>query len=759
MASPQEKNHAQLALPVLGMTCSACQIHVEKALNAAPSVEAATVNLMTHTAHITYDSGSITPEDLVAIIRNSGYEASVPRSGGASDTEEREQDNASQLKTKAIGTISAGMLCMLLSMPEMQTHSAVDHWLMKVFPFLWQIPHQALSISLFALTAAGMLWAGGPIYGSAWRAFRHGSSNMNSLVTLGTGSAFLYSSVATFFPEIFLHHGLAPQIYFESVLLILGFLLLGRWLEDRAKHKTLGALKAFASLLPNRAHVIRGGEAIDLPISEIQKGDPVAVRPGERIPVDGIITEGRTSIDESLITGESTPVERSVGDAVIGGSLNYDGAFVCKAQTIGAEGTLAQMMKLMEEAQSSKAPMQKLADSISSIFVPSILVLSVLTFLLWYALSPTHSFSLAFACAIAILVIACPCAMGLATPAAITVAVGRGAQMGVLFKGGESIERLSRVDSVLFDKTGTLTKGRPQVLSIHAVEGNSETKVLELAASVESHSEHPLATAIVERAKLLQLSAAATPNLQVLPGRGIQAQIGEEEVHVGNRKLLEEYGIAGPDDLQRVSPSSTEVFVAKGGKLIGWIELRDEIRSESFSAVKALKEERITTVMLTGDNQASAQEVASAVQIDQVHWSMLPEQKLDHIRHLQAKGQKVAMVGDGINDAAALAQADAGIAMGTGTDLAQEAGDVVLLGGNPLNIPGAIQLARQTVRVMKQNLWWALLYNVIGIPIAAGVLYPKFHVLLNPALASAAMALSSISVLANSLRLRRFQTQ
>lgn len=748
---------AEITIPVLGMTCAACQVHVEKALQTSPGVQNANVNLMTHTARVSYNPTETQPETLVQAIRAAGYEASVPRTGESRG--EPEEAHPDRLRAKALLTVASGLVAMLLSMPLMRTHSVWDHWMMEALPFLWRIPTQSLYLILFTLTVGGMLWAGRSIYSSAFRALRHGGSNMNTLVTLGTGAAFLYSSVATFAPQFFLEHGLKPQVYYESVLLILGFLLLGHWLEDRAKHRTLGALEAFASLQPTSARVQRNGNESDLPLSEVVPGDRVLVRPGERIPVDGVIVEGRTTIDESLITGESVPVLRAVGDRVIGGSLNYDGAFVCTASSLGSDSVLSQMMKLMDEAQSSKAPMQKMADKVSSIFVPTVLVLALVTFAVWLIVSPGHSFGMAFAAAVAVLVIACPCAMGLAVPAALTVAIGRGAQLGVLFKGGEALERLAGVDSVLFDKTGTLTYGKPEIVSIGVLNGTTEEQLLQLAASVESRSEHPLARAVVERAKELKLTLTPPDDFQVLSGRGIQAQFGGHDVLVGNRRLLEEYGIALPPEAQTKSSATTALIVVQDGTPLGWLEAQDTLRKETSATTAALKAQGLSAIMLTGDTPGAAEPIAKAAGIDRFFASMLPEQKLEHIRSLQKSGHKVAMVGDGINDAAALAQADAGLAIGTGTDLAREAGDAILLGGNPRSIPAAIQLARRAVSTMKQNLWWALLYNVIGIPIAAGVLYPAFHLLLSPALASAAMAMSSVSVLANSLRLRGFKTR
>ena len=746
-----------VTLDVEGMTCAACQAHVERALRDTEGVSDASVNLMTHSARVVYQPSVAKLDSLVEAVREAGYDASLPTK------ESHEHDHGSPeqerpLRTKAIAAIAGGALTMLLSMPLMHGplahggQSLFDRVLMQAVPWLYRVPAPVLEYAMLAITLIGMFWAGGAIYQRALQAALHRATNMNTLVALGTGAAFLYSAAATFFPVFFTHHGLHPDVYYDSVLLILGFLLLGNWLDARAKRRTLDAVRAFAALQPQSAHVIRSGVEVEAPIATLIPGETVIVRPGERIPVDGVILSGTSSVDESLITGESLPVPRTTGDRLIGGSLNYEGALEYRATSVGADSVLGQMLRLMQEAQSSKAPMQALADRVSAIFVPVVLGLAALTFAIWAFADPT-GVSRAFAVAIAVLVIACPCAMGLAVPAALTVSIGRAAQLGILFKGGESIERLARVDTVLLDKTGTLTEGRPRITAVHAT-GIPEPDLIAFAASIEQRSEHPLARAVSEYAVARGISTLPAANIKAIPGKGLTGTVNNHAVAAGNRALLDELGVIAPasEDL----PAATLLHIVIDGRYAGWLAAEDTLRPAATAAVHALRNLGLRLAMVTGDSRAAADHIARAAGIDEIHAELLPQDKLARIRGLQSDGRSVAMVGDGINDAAALAQADAGLAIGTGTDLAREAGDAILLRGDPAQIVTALSLARQTLRVMRQNLGWALGYNLLGIPIAAGVLYPFTGLLLNPAVAAAAMALSSVSVLANSLRLKRF---
>ena len=737
-----------LTLPVLGMTCASCQHHVEQALRSTAGVESAHVDLMGNRAQVDYDPALTTPGLLVEAIRAAGYDSVLPRSG--IDAGPLAEVQTSAPERKALATIIAGAIAMLLAMPLGSEMGAVDHALMSVLPWLYALPPGLLRWFLLAMTAILMIWAGRGIYLSAVQGLRHGTTNMNTLVSLGTGVAFAYSAYATIWP--------APgrQVYFDAVLLILGFLLLGKRLEGRAKRRALAALNALSHLRPVTARRIVDGVQAIVPLDEIQPGDSVLVLPGERFPVDAVILEGRTSVDESMLTGESTPLAREPGGRVLAGSLNYDGAVICKAESLGEATVLAQITRMVAQAQGSRAPMERLADRASSIFVPVVLGLAVATFSVW--LFAAHSLAQALANTVAVLVIACPCAMGLAVPAALTVAVGRGAQLGILFKGGEALERLANLDVVVLDKTGTLTVGRPVLAAIHPLTNYAEIDLLRLAAAAEEQSNHPLAHAVVDAAHARNLTWHPAEDVQNLPGRGMTAKVEGHDCLLGNEALFPEFSI----ELRKVAvpPESgvTRLWMALDNVPVGYFDARDALQPDAARAVADLLASGLRVLMLTGDTAAAAAPIAVQAGIEEVEAGLDPAAKLARIRALQQTGLRVAMVGDCINDAAALAKADAGIAMGSGADLAQEAGDVLLLRAQPSSIPAALGLARQTLRVMRQNLVWAVGYNLLGIPLAAGALYPAFHILLSPWVAAAAMALSSVSVLANSLRLRRWQS-
>jgi Cu+-exporting ATPase len=607
------------------------------------------------------------------------------------------------------------------------------------------------ALVLGIVTLLGMATAGAPVYQRAWRAARHRSTNMHTLVALGTLAAFGYSAMATLWPALLARHHIRPDLYYDSVLFILGFLLLGNWLETRARKRALDAVRTLAQLEPSQARILKDGRELSVPTATVLPEDVVILRPGERVPVDGIALRGSTSVDESLLTGESQPVAKSAGDTLIAGSLNYDGALEYRATAIGAESRLGQILRLVEQAQSSRAPMQQLADRVSAIFVPAILVLALATFVIW----SFFDVSRAFAIAVAVLVVACPCAMGLAVPAALTVAIGRGAQLGVLFKGGEALERLAHVDTVLLDKTGTLTEGKPSVVAVLPAAGWTDDRLLQLAASAEQRSEHPLARAVLQAAKTRGLTLLPSDNFQAQPGRGLRATVNGVEVLAGNSRLLAERGIAIPE--LSAEPGATMLHIAHAGAYSGTLLCRDTLRSDAAAALRSLEALHLQPVMLTGDTAAATQPLADTLGIREVYAALSPEQKLERIRELQQRGARVLMVGDGINDAAAIAQADSGIGMGTGTELAREAGDAILLHSDLAAMVAALKLARATRRIMKQNLGWAAGYNLLAVPIAAGALWAAFGILLSPAVASAAMALSSVSVLLNSLRLRRWR--
>ena len=766
-----------LTLPVLGMTCASCQHHVEEALRSTAGVESAHVDLMANRAQVDYDPALATPGLLVEAIRAAGYDAVLPRPG-VSDTGPLAEVSTSVPERKALATLVAGAAAMLLAMPLGSEMGAVDHALMRVFPWLYALPPGLLRWFLLVLTAILMIWAGRGIYMSAVQGLRHGSTNMNTLVSLGTGVAFAYSAYSTIWAAT------GREVYFDAVLLILGFLLLGKSLEGRAKRRALSAVDSLSRLRPVTARRIVDGVQAVVPLEEIQPGDSVLVLPGERFPVDAEILEGRTSVDESMLTGESTPLAREPGGRVLAGSLNYDGAVTCKAESLGEATVLAQITRMVEQAQGSRAPMERLADRASSIFVPVVLGLAVATFAVW--LLAAHSLALALANTVAVLVIACPCAMGLAVPAALTVAVGRGAQLGILFKGGEALERLANLDVVVLDKTGTLTVGRPVLAGVYPLGSGgippvrqkdgermghpgvlapdvspvvdlSENDLLRMAAAAEERSNHPLAHAVVDAARARSLTWQPAEDVQNLPGRGMTAKVEGHDCLLGNETLFQEFSIKLPAGTTPSEPGVTRLWMALDNQPAGYFDARDALRPDGAEAVASLRDSGLRVMMLTGDSAAAAGPIAQQAGISEVESGLDPAAKLARIRALQQTGLRVAMVGDGINDAAALAQADAGIAMGSGADLAQEAGDVLLLRAQPSAIPAALGLARQTLRVMRQNLAWAVGYNLLGIPLAAGALYPAFHILLSPWVAAAAMALSSVSVLANSLRLRRWQ--
>ncbi len=746
MATPGTES---VTLTVVGMTCASCQHHVESALRATPGVSEVRVDLMAHRARVTFDPAVTEPEALVEAIRQSGYDAVLPRTG--SEAAAGDEGVAAGPAIKAYMMLAAGALAMLLAMPLGTEMGSVDHALMRVLPWLYAAPPNVLRWTLLIMTGVLMVWAGRGIFLNAWRGLLHRTTNMNTLVTLGTSVAFLYSAYGTLFPSP------TMQVYFDAVLLILGFLLLGKSLEGRAKRRAMAALESLSRMKPVTARRIVDGIESLVPLDEIRPGDSVLVLPGERFPVDATILKGRTTVDESMLTGESTPLGREAGGKVLAGSLNYDGAVVCRADSLGEETMLAQITRMVDQAQSSRAPMERLADRASSIFVPVVLGLAVLTFGAW--LIAARSLPLALANTVAVLVIACPCAMGLAVPAALTVAVGRGAQLGVLFKGGDALERLAHLDAIVLDKTGTLTVGRPVLESIHPLGKHDPNELLALAAAAEERSNHPLAHAIVDHARALGISWSAAEEVQVLPGRGLMARVAGQECLLGNEALFSESFMSLPRGIAAPAPGVTRLWMGLGRSVAGYFDARDALRPDAAEAVAALRRSGLRVLMLTGDSAAAAGPIAEQAGIEEVEAGLDPAGKLARIRELQRDGLRVGMVGDGINDAGALAQADAGIAMGTGADLAQEAGDVLLLRAQPAGIPAALALARATLRVMRQNLGWAVGYNLLGIPVAAGLLYPTFHILLSPWLAAAAMAFSSVSVLTNSLRLRRWHPE
>jgi P-type Cu+ transporter len=725
----------ELTIPVQGMTCAACSARVQRTLERTPGVNVAHVNLMTGSATVSYDPGITTPERLVDAIRDTGYGAELAAADvpveQLTESEEAARDRERrELRRKFAVSLVAALLAMPLSMPPRP-------WL------------------LLALTLPVMAWAGRHFYTRAWAAARHRGADMNTLIAVGTGAAFGYSLFVTLAGDWLAARGIQPHVYYEAVIWIITLVLLGNLLEARARSRTAAAIRRLAELRPLTARVRRDGTEVEIPLAQLRAGDEVLVLPGEKIPADGTVVDGTSHVDESMLTGEPTPVRKAAGDQVIGATLNRNGALRLRVERVGADTVLSRTIRLVQHAQGSKAPIQRLADRIAAVFVPVVIAIAGATFVLWLLLGPDPAYLHALVSAVTVLIIACPCAMGLAVPTAVMVATGRGAELGILIKGGEALERSSRLDTVVFDKTGTVTEGMPKV---QRIAGDHQLEALRLAASLERHSEHPLGEAIVAEASVRGLALAEPRQFESLTGRGVTGIVEGRRVAVGNSALLAELGIApGPFAAEAdtlAARAHTPVFVALDGAVAAVIAIADAVRPTAHEAVQVLRRMGLESVMLTGDDARTAEAVARAVGIDRVAANLLPEGKLEEVRRLQAAERVVAMVGDGINDAPALAQADVGIAMGTGTDVAMEAGDITLMRGDPLGVPRAVALARRTMRVMRQNLFWAFVYNVVGIPIAAGALYPTWGIRLTPAFAAAAMAVSSVSVVMNSLRLR-----
>ena len=735
-------------LNISGMTCAACVVRIEQGLKDLEGVQNASVNFATEKATVEYDSSVLGLDSITKKVKDLGYEVvGMEKSrGGVEAARKRE---LKELKTKfSLGVI----LSVVIFAGSMQ------HW----FPYLRLIPRQTMLFFLFVLTTPVVFWVGSRFYVGAVKAARQKTTDMNTLVAVGAFSAYFYSAlVVTFVPQFFASAGFAPHVYFDGAAMIITLILLGRLLETRAKGKTSMAIKRLMGLKPKTARVNRNGKEIDIPIEAVIKEDLILVRPGEKIPTDGLIVAGSSSIDESMLTGESVPVAKKAGNEVFAATLNKTGSFTFRATKIGAETALAQIIQLVEEAQGSKAPIQRVADKVASIFVPVVFGIAALTFMVWYFFVPEPTFSRALLNFVSVLIIACPCAMGLATPTAVMVGTGLGAENGILIKGGESLERACKLSTVVFDKTGTLTKGEPEVTDILTSKGTEREMVLRLAVSIEAVSEHPLAQAIVQKARNEALLPSEVAEFEALSGLGAKAIVDGKTCFLGNLRLMKKEGIKlnGLDEKAErlVSQGKTSVFVAEEGRVIGFLALLDVPRPSAAKAVNDLKAMGLQVAMITGDNKKTAQGVGNALGIDQILAEVLPGDKAEEIKRLQAGGQIVAMVGDGINDAPALTTADIGIAVGAGTDVAMEASDITLIRDDLQSVPSAIKLSSQTMRIIKQNLFWAFFYNSLGIPIAAGVLYPFFGILLNPVFAAAAMAISSVSVVSNSLRLRGFK--
>ncbi len=729
-----------ITLPVSGMTCASCVTRVEQSVKKVDGVDDASVNLATGKVRFTYDPSKTNLDAIATAVEGAGYSLETAAEAGGARNPVSPQDDAFRKLNRDL------ILSAVLSAPVMfASMAAMTGWFAATVP----IGTRTLNTILFLLTTVVLAGPGRRFFTVAWRLAGHFTADMNTLVAVGTGTAYAYSSVITLFPDV--SGAASGHVYFDTAASIVTLILLGRTLEFRAKRRTSDAIRKLAALRPVSARVVRDGREVDVPAGEVRPGDVVIARPGERLAVDGVVEGGDSSIDESMITGESVPADKRTGDRVTGGTVNLTGSLTYRATAVGSDTVIAGIIRMVEEAQGSKAPIQALADRIAAVFVPVVIVVAALTFLGWITLGG-EGFTPAMLKFIAVLIIACPCALGLATPTAIMVGTGAGAAKGILIRNAESLERAHRISVVVLDKTGTLTSGRPSVTGLLPLAGYDGPSLLRLASSVESRSEHPLGGAVVDHARGLGIAPLPVESFRSLTGQGVTGVVGGAAVAAGSPALMREFAIdtreADEAAARMRSGGQTPVFVAVNGSLAGVVAVADTIKPGSRDAVETLRAMKIEVVMITGDNERTARAIAGQAGIDRVIAGVMPRDKAARIAELQEAGAVVAMAGDGINDAPALARADVGIAMGQGTDIAMEAADITLMGGDLAGIAAAIRLSRKTIGAIRQNLFWAFIYNVVGIPVAA-------LGLLNPVFAAAAMALSSVSVVSNSLRLKR----
>lgn len=743
-------------LKLRGMSCASCARSIEDAISSVPGVNECSVNFGAEQARVDYDPRKTDLQAIQEAVDAAGYSAYPLQEqnlmAGDDDEEKRyrlKESRDLQQKVTVGGIISTVLVIGSLPMMTGLNLPFIPTWLHNPWVQL-------------VLTTPVQFWCGYSFYVNSWKAFKRHAATMDTLIALGTSAAYFYSLFPTVFPSFFISQGLQPDVYYETCAVVITLILLGRLFENRAKGQTSEAIRKLIGLQAKTARLIRNGREIDVPIEEVQIGDVVLVRPGEKIPVDGEVVDGTSTVDEAMVTGESIPVKKQPGDEVIGATINKTGSFKFRATRVGKDTVLAQIVQLVQQAQGSKAPIQRLADQVTGWFVPAVIAIAILTFILWYNIM--GNVTLALITTVGVLIIACPCALGLATPTSVMVGTGKGAENGILIKGAESLEIAHQIQTIVLDKTGTITQGKPTVTDFLTVDGTrngNELKLIQLAASLERNSEHPLAEAVVRYAEFQQVPLADVRDFEAIAGSGVQGIVSNRLVQIGTQRWMEELGIYTQtlqQDKERLEYlGKTAVWLAVDGEIKGLMGIADAIKPTSTQAVRALQKLGLEVVMLTGDNRRTAESIAREVGIKRVLAEVRPDQKAATVQALQAEGKIVAMVGDGINDAPALAQADVGIAIGTGTDVAIAASDITLISGDLQGIVTAIQLSRATIRNIRQNLFFAFIYNVAGIPIAAGILFPFFGWLLNPIIAGAAMAFSSVSVVTNALRLRNFQ--
>ena len=744
MLAAMNMNVHTIRLSIGGMSCAGCVATVEKTLKSVPGVSEAAVNFAEHTASIT---GTADAKALIGAVVAAGYEAAELRSRAAE--EEKAAAESAYYRSLQRKTLVAGMVAVPLFVGEM----------FMLLPALHSPGGRLYGLIAGLVTLVVLVYSGGHFFRGAWKSFRNHNANMDTLIALGTGAAWVYSMAVVAAPQLV--PTLAQHAYFEAAAVIIALINLGQVLEIRARGKTSQAIKRLIGLQPRTARVLRDGKELDVPIEEVGLNETVRVRPGEKIPVDGALLDGRSNVDESMLTGEPLPVAKKTGDAVTGGTLNVSGSFLFRTTRIGEDTVLARIIEMVRRAQNSKPAIGRLADKISAVFVPSVLIIATVTFLVWFNIGPAPVIGFALVATMTVLVIACPCALGLATPISIIVGVGKAAESGILIRNGEALQQASRLTTIVLDKTGTVTEGHPAVVGIIAAEGWTEEEVLRLAASIEAGSEHPLAQAVVQAATARSLVLAPANGFDAFAGFGVRAQIDGKSVLLGNPRLMERTGVDIAALYNHAHTAAllgqTPIYLAVEGKVAGIVAIADPIKRDSQAAIARLHALGLKVVMLTGDNAATAQAVAGQVGIDEVLAEVLPADKAAKVIELQSRGEIVGMVGDGINDAPALAQSNVGFAIGTGTDVAIESADVALMRGSLHGVADAIAISIATVRNIRQNLFGAFFYNILGIPIAAGALYPLFGLLLNPMIAGTAMAMSSVTVVSNANRLRFFR--